>query len=262
MKKNTTIITVTYNAGVVLERTIQSIIAQKYENIEYIIVDGCSSDNTIEIIKEYEKYIDKWISEKDSGLYDAMNKGISLASGDWLFFMNAGDVFYCDSTLQTFFNNNKTDDYDIIYGDNFIVNSDFKPVRYFKSGVLNRNTIRKGMPVSHQSIFVRLEKCPLYDVKLKLKAEYNWLIDILYNTPEVRIEYINAPVIKYPLGGVGQQRYWENILEYISVVQRRFGIVQTILNIPRYGYIILNYWIRKILKIDTLRLFNNSKNKN
>ncbi len=256
MKEKITIITVTYNAGGVLKRTIKSIIAQKYANIEFIIIDGCSRDNTIEIIKEYEEYIDKWISEKDSGLYDAMNKGISLASGDWLFFMNAGDVFFCDSTLQTFFNNNKADHYDLIYGDNYIVNSDFKPVRYFKSGALNRKTIRKGMPVSHQSIFVRLEKCPLYNVKLKLKAEYNWLIDILYNTTEVRIEYINAPVIKYPLGGVGQQRYWENIREYINVVQRHFGIVQNILNIPHYVYIVLNYLIKKILKIDTLRLFS------
>ena len=106
-KDKITIITVTYNAGIVLERTIQSIIEQRYENIEYIVVDGCSSDNTIKIIKEYEEYVNKWISEKDNGLYDAMNKGISLASGDWLFFMNAGDVFYCNNTLQTFFNNNK-----------------------------------------------------------------------------------------------------------------------------------------------------------
>ncbi len=260
MRKTVSIVTVSMNAVRFLERTIQSVINQNYSNIEYIIIDGKSTDNTVDLIRKYVDSIDRWVSEKDDGLYDAMNKGIAISSGEWIFFMNAGDVFYSDNTLFEFFSDSNIEDYDIIYGDNYIVDSSFKPVRYLKSGKLNEKTIKKGMPVSHQSVFVKREKCPFYNIEYKLKAEYNWFIDILFNTPKQNILYINKPVIKYPLGGVGHQRYWDNLKEYMKVVKCRFGLVQYIKTIPHCIFIIMNYSVRRIFKINSLQFWN-KKNK-
>ena len=97
------IITVVFNGEKYLEETIQSVINQTYSNVEYIIIDGGSSDGTLDIIKKYEERIDYWVSEKDKGIYDAMNKGIDVASGEWINFMNAGDGFYADDVLDKIF---------------------------------------------------------------------------------------------------------------------------------------------------------------
>ena len=116
------IITVTYNAGKVLEDTIQSVISQTYRNVEYIIVDGNSKDNTLEIIGKYPKHVSKMVSEPDKGLYDAMNKGIRMATGDYLCFLNAGDKFHEKETLQQIAETLKDKDLpDVIYGETAIV---------------------------------------------------------------------------------------------------------------------------------------------
>ena len=119
------IITVTYNAEKVLEDTIQSVIAQTYHHIEYIIVDGASKDGTLSIINRYRSHIHTVVSEPDKGLYDAMNKGIALASGDYLCFLNAGDCFHEDDTLQQMVHTiNGNELPDILYGETAIVDKD------------------------------------------------------------------------------------------------------------------------------------------
>lgn len=119
------IITVTYNAGAVLEDTIQSVITQTYKNIEYIIVDGGSKDRTLQIVDQYKEHIHKVISEPDKGLYDAMNKGIKLATGDYLCFLNAGDELHEDDTLQLMVHSLTEPTLpDVIYGDTAIVDEE------------------------------------------------------------------------------------------------------------------------------------------
>ena len=119
------IITVTYNAGKVLEDTIQSVISQTYRNVEYIIVDGKSKDNTLEIVDKYRNHISKVVSEPDKGLYDAMNKGILLATGDYLCFLNAGDELHDNQTLQQIVHTLKgTALPDVIYGETAIVDKE------------------------------------------------------------------------------------------------------------------------------------------
>jgi glycosyltransferase involved in cell wall biosynthesis len=118
-----TVITVARNCEDTIEDTIVNVINQKFRNIEYIIIDGASSDNTLEIIKKYERSIDYWISELDNGIYDAMNKGIDLATGDWINFMNAGDSFYNYNLFSTIFDQFEYNKFDVIYGD-FIAKDD------------------------------------------------------------------------------------------------------------------------------------------
>ena len=116
------IITVTYNAGKTLEKTIQSIISQSYRNVEYIIVDGKSKDNTLQIADTYKQGIHCIVSEPDKGLYDAMNKGIRLATGDYLCFLNAGDKFHDNDTLQRMVDSLKDGELpDVLYGKTAIV---------------------------------------------------------------------------------------------------------------------------------------------
>lgn len=112
-----TIITVAYNAVKDIENTILSVLNQTYPNIEYIIIDGGSTDGTLDIIKKYEDKISYWVSEADKGIYDAMNKGALKATGEWLNFMNAGDTFYDQQVLEKVFKDNDWSDADVIYGD-------------------------------------------------------------------------------------------------------------------------------------------------
>lgn len=123
------VITVTYNAEKVLEDTVQSVISQTYHHVEYIIIDGASKDGTLEIVNRYRDRIHQLVSEPDKGLYDAMNKGIALATGDYLCFLNAGDSFHEDDTLQKMVHSiNGNDLPDILYGETALVDAEQRPL--------------------------------------------------------------------------------------------------------------------------------------
>lgn len=117
------IVTPSYNQGQFLERTILSVLNQNYPNLEYIIIDGGSSDNSVEIIKKYEKYLGYWVSEKDDGQADALKKGFAIASGDILAWLNSDD-FYLDNTFKKVANVFKTSDADVVYGDEYLIDKD------------------------------------------------------------------------------------------------------------------------------------------
>ena len=161
------IITVCLNNGENLENTIKSVINQTYSNIEYIIIDGGSTDNTIDIIKKYESKIEHWLSEKDKGIYDAMNKGVSLAKGKWIIFMNAGDEFYSRNTIEQIFNK-KYIGFDFIYGDcEIIYSKDFSRIQ--KAGELK--DLWKGMVFSHQSLFTNRDVFNKYQFDIETIKE-------------------------------------------------------------------------------------------
>ena len=154
------IITVTYNAAAVIEDTLQSVITQTYKNIEYIIVDGASTDRTMEIIGRYRKHIHTVVSEPDHGLYDAMNKGIRLATGDYVCFLNAGDELHEDDTLQLIVHSltGLTGLPDVIYGRTAIVDEEghFLRMRRLEPPEnLTWHSFRQGMLVCHQAFFAR-----------------------------------------------------------------------------------------------------------
>lgn len=167
-----TIITVSYNAASIIEQTIQSVINQTYPHLEYIIIDGGSQDKTTDIIRKYQDRITYWISEPDKGIYDAMNKGIRIATGEWINFMNAGDTFYASTTLQSLFIPAPTPDIDIIYGDTEFIYSFGKYIR--QPGSIER--LWDGMIFCHQSALVRtgLLKNREYNTFYKICADYDF----------------------------------------------------------------------------------------
>ena len=160
-----------YNGQKVIEDTLKSVLEQDYSSIEYIVIDGLSKDNTLPIVSQYENRIQQIISEKDSGVYDAMNKGIERATGEWILFMNAGDRFYSPATLSDFFAAcpNTLAQYDVLYG-----NAEFrlKNIAYIVEAS-NGVTSNEYMPFSHQAAFTRTDvaKQNKFDLKYRIAAD-------------------------------------------------------------------------------------------
>lgn len=182
-----TIITVCYNASSTIEQTILSVINQTYSNIEYIIIDGNSTDGTVDTIKKYENKISHWISEPDKGIYDAMNKGIKSATGEWINFMNSGDTFYSNTILNEIFLNSVFS-CDVIYGNTNYIYSNGNVIK--KAGKI---TSKKYMPFTHQSSFVKtsLLKSFGFDCQYKICADRNFFYQLYLNKKKFKqIDYI------------------------------------------------------------------------
>lgn len=164
------VVTVVFNGAQCLEETIKSVIGQTYPSIEYLVIDGGSSDGTADIIRKYAPRLGFWISEPDNGIYDAMNKGIKHARGEWIIFMNAGDSFYDDNTVREVFREYPKDA-DMIYGHHQTKYGNGY-LRIRKAGKLK--SIWKGLPFSHQSLFARtsLMKKFQFDEKNGLAADF------------------------------------------------------------------------------------------
>ncbi len=222
------IITVTYNAANVLEPTILSVIAQDYPHIEYIIVDGNSSDNTIDIIKKYEKHISKWISEPDQGLYDAMNKGLQMATGDYVMFLNAGDRLAYPTVLSEVFQ--QCGGADFIYGGVLRVDEKgyYRPwhKRYPLPEKLSYKSFLKGMVICHQTMIVKRQLAPMYDLRWQLSADIDWSIRLM---KQVKTKcYFNNVLVYFQMGGVSARRRKQAWKERWQLLQKHFGFFPTL----------------------------------
>ena len=239
------IITVTYNAEKVLEDTIQSVIFQTYRNVEYIIVDGASKDHTLEIVNKYHNRINKVISEPDKGLYDAMNKGIQLATGDYLCFLNAGDKFHDSETLQKIVHTLKGQERpDVIYGETAIVDEEghFLHMRRLSAPAhLNWKSFKQGMLVCHQAFFVNRELAinHLYDLQYRFSADFDWCIRImkkakcLHNTRLTLIDYLNE--------GMTTKNHKASLKERFCIMAKHYGLISTILH---HGWFIIRLFYK------------------
>ncbi|MGB5966192.1 MAG: glycosyltransferase family 2 protein [Sulfurimonadaceae bacterium] len=240
------IVTVVFNGKDALKKTIDSVINQTYKNIEYILIDGASTDGTTDIIKQYENQIDIRISEPDKGVYDAMNKGLKLASGEWVNFLNAGDTFFSNETINEIFNTKTQNEFKLIYGDWINVNN--KGLKnYIKSlPYLNKRHLKRRLQMNHQSLFVKTKNIPNYDLTYKIKADYQWIIDIVQNLHGNEILYLPKPLVKYDLEGLSATALLQNMKEYIYLTKRNFGIMQVIKNSDIYAKYYIKYCISKI----------------
>ena len=239
------IITVTYQAGKVLEDTIQSVIFQTYRNVEYIIVDGGSTDNTLDIVKKYQDRISIVVSEPDKGLYDAMNKGIRLATGDYICFLNAGDELHENETLQRMVVTLKGKEIpDVIYGETAIVDEEghFLHMRRLQApDVLHWKSFKEGMLVCHQAFFARRElalKHP-YDLQYRFSADFDWCIRImkdakyLHNTRITLIDYLNE--------GMTTRNHKASLKERFRIMAKHYGWVSTVMH---HGWFVIRLFYK------------------
>ena len=219
------IITVAYNASQWLERTIQSVISQSYSNIEYIIIDGNSTDGTLELVKKYQPSITRCISEPDNGLYDAMNKGLKLATGDYIWFLNAGDTLYSENTIQEIVNTLDDGNLpDIIYGETQIIDSqgNLLAMRRLKAPEkLSWKSFRMGMLVCHQSFIVKRAIAAQYDLQYRLTADYDWCIrcmkkaSVIFNTHLILSRFMEA--------GLSAENRKESLKERYRIMCENYG---------------------------------------
>ncbi len=222
------IITVVFNSEKLLDQTIQSIISQKYKNIEYIIIDGGSTDSTVDIIKKYKHEVAYWISEPDRGLYDAMNKGLAAAKGDYVWFINSGDRIYDDEILEKVFPKNVVL-FDIYYGQTMMIDEVGQVIgsRRLKPGrALNWRSLKMGMLVSHQSFIVKRELAPFYDLRFKFSADFDWMIKVLKKTSSIK----NTELVlsEFLDGGLTKQNILPGLKERFRIMSYYYGLVPTI----------------------------------
>lgn len=230
------IITVSFNAASSIEKTILSIINQTYSNIEFIIVDGGSTDGTLDLIRKYEKDISYWISEPDKGIYDAMNKGVNKATGEWVNFMNAGDTFYSHHTIKEISHlfDKKTD---VVYG---AVNMVYESYNIIEEGGKNPSK-NKPMPFNHQSSFVRRKLLVenKFITSFRYAADYNFFNTIL---PFANYKRYNNVIASYTIDGISSQNA-------IEVNRERIIINPCVYNYYNHFLCYRNYVIKRIMNM-------------
>lgn len=239
------VITVVYNGETLLEGTIKSVLQQTYPNIEYLIVDGNSTDGTLSIIRKYEDKITKWISEPDKGLYDAMNKSLDLATGDFVWFMNAGDRIFAADTVEKMVAT-YTPETDILYGEVMLVDDDRKHIGTRSNlttqklpNQLNFKSLQKGMVVCHQGFLPRRRLVKKYMMN-NLAADIDWVLHCLKqsrkntNTGLILAEYLQ--------GGVSKQRHQQSLKDRYQVLKKHYGFVPNLWN--HFWIILRGIWFK------------------
>ena len=227
------IITVTYNAAATIEATLLSGRQQTYRHFEHLIIDGASKDNTLYIIYKYKDDTIKVFSEPDKGLYDAMNKGIRMASCDYLCFLNAGDTFHEVDTLEKIANTISTTPHglpSIIYGETAIVNAErqFLHMRRHKApDVLTWKSFQQGMLVCHQAFLVKRTLAEPYNLQYKYSSDFDWCIrmmkkaDVISNTHLILIDYLDE--------GMTTRHHKESLIERLRIMAKHYGWCKTII---------------------------------
>jgi glycosyltransferase involved in cell wall biosynthesis len=242
MKPILSVITIVYNNVRDIERTMLSVLNQTYQQIEYIMVDGASTDGTLDIIKRYENRISKLISEKDNGIYDAMNKGLKLATGDYVIFMNSGDEFYANDTVEKVFAS--ADDADIYYGETEMINDQLQSLGERRHKAPENFTWRSfnyGMSVSHQAIYIKRSLTEPYDPKYKLSADIDWIIRAAKKAK--KIVKVDGYVAKYLVGGMSKAKHRQSLAERFDIMKRHYGLVPTVLNHVVIAFKLGWYWL-------------------
>lgn len=225
------IITVVYNGVRFLEGTIQSIAVQTSKDYEYIIIDGASTDGTLEIIKKYENDIDNWTSEPDKGLYDAMNKGLKLATGNFVWFINAGDKIFDSTTVEKIISIANSTNPDLLYGETLIIGENDSEIGMRRQPIpkkLNWKSLQFGMVVCHQSFIPKREIAPMYDLTYSCSSDIDWVIKCLKNANNI----INTELIlsRFLDGGRSKKTIIPSLKERYAIMVKNYGVVSTLIN--------------------------------
>ncbi len=237
------IITVVFNGEKHIGRTIESVLGQSYKELEYIIIDGKSTDRTLELIRGY-KGIHKVVSEPDKGLYDAMNKGLEAASSDYVWFLNSGDQIFSKDTVETLVVG-LTGTPDIIYGGTMIIDEAQNEVgdRRLKPPVqLTWKSFRQGMVVCHQSILVKRAGAPLYNLDYRLSADIDWAIRAAKEATQIHNS--NLVLSRFMEGGLTDHNIKAGLKERFKIMRHFYGLIPTILRHFVFGIRLTNFYLR------------------
>ena len=259
MKPLFTIATVTYNAETTLGRTLKSVAAQDYARIEHLIIDGCSKDHTLSLVQRYveenqARHNIRLVCEPDSGLYDAMNKAILYATGDYIVFLNSGDCLHGTDTISALANqaNWKKGGHRhpaILYGDTHIVDNDgtfLRRRRLTPPEKLTQDSFRDGMLVCHQSFYVRtdLAKQEPYDLSYRYSADFDWCIRLIRRATCRRLRIVNTHLVltDYLNEGMTTRNHQASLRERFRIMARHYGWAPTIM---RHFWFIIRAIIKK-----------------
>jgi glycosyltransferase involved in cell wall biosynthesis len=216
-----TVVTVVFNGAKILEETIKSVINQNYNNVEYIIIDGGSTDGTLDILRKYQNIIDYWVSEPDNGIYDAMNKGIDLANGKWINFMNAGDIFLNSNVIKNIFFGQHFKNIQIIYG-NHKVRGKNDRIRLAKKGKVKN--LWQGSQFCHQATFIAVDfhKCFPYNLHTKIVADF----EFFYRAWKSKASFLDCreTICLFEAGGVSDVNRIDSILGWWIVVDKNHKV--------------------------------------
>lgn len=224
------VITVTFNAGKVIDTTLKSLKSQKFKDFEHIIIDGKSKDDTIEKIRKASIDKSQIISEPDKGLYDAMNKGLKLAKGKYVVFLNAGDAFHDSETLSRYAQEAHSDP-DIIYGDTIIVDSTGNKVADRHLSVpetLTKDSFSSGMLICHQAFMVKKDLTEEYDLKYRFSADFDWCVKCINKSVPEKCVNLKTVTIDYLQDGMTDKNKWKSLRERFNVMAAHYGLPKTI----------------------------------
>ena len=244
-----TVVTITYNAEAVLQRTLQSVLNQTYEGVEHLIIDGASKDGTLQMAGDYKRESDqserghKVIikSEPDHGIYDAMNKGLAQASSDYIVFMNAGDCFPQNDTLEQVAHRCRLNECPsdglpgVLYGNTDIVDDEghyLHPRRLQPPAQLTWRSFRHGMLVCHQAFYARMDiaKNLPYDLRYRFSADVDWCIRVMRESERMGLPLcnINMVVANYTEEGATTKNHKASLKERFDVMRRHYGLFSTL----------------------------------
>ena len=223
------VITIVYNNVRDIERTMLSVLNQTYQNLEYIIIDGRSTDGTVQIIEKYRDRLSHFTSEPDRGIYDAMNKGLARASGDYLLFMNSGDEIYAHDTVEKIFS--LQPDADIYYGETEMYDQQWKSLgrrRHRAPDKFHWRSFKYGMSVSHQAIYIRRTLAEPFDTRYQLSADIDWIIRAAKKASTI----VNTKmyVAKYLVGGMSKEKHLQSLRERFNIFTTHYGLIPNIFN--------------------------------
>lgn len=224
LQPKVSIITVVFNGEKYIEKTIKSVLQQEYPNIEYVIIDGKSKDRTLEILEPYRKHIQVFVSEPDKGIYDAMNKGQQLATGEFLWFLNGGDYIPTPHTLSRIMNA-YTGQEDVIYGHAQIVDANDNNLglrRLIVPKKLHWKSFLEGMVVCHQAMLVKKSISEPYRLQFRIAADIDWAIRTVKKAKQTL--YVPEIFCHYLEGGFSEQKRRKSLIERFNIMQEHYGI--------------------------------------
>jgi glycosyltransferase involved in cell wall biosynthesis len=242
-KPKLSIITVVYNNVRDIERTVKSVVNQTYSNIEYIVIDGASTDGTLDVLYRYQLQIAKLVTEKDKGIYDAMNQGLALATGDYVLFMNSGDELYAQDTVAQVFAS--ADNADIYYGETEMINDAGNSLgrrRHKAPARFTWRDFKHGMSISHQAIYIRRALVEPYNPQYQLSADIDWILTAAKKARKV--VNANRYVAKYLVGGMSKKKHRQSLLERFNIMKRHYGLLPTVFNHAVIAFNLGWYWLK------------------